>query len=174
MQPSWAITFNSVPIASSANWNNLLAIYNVTNPFQWMDTMNMQKWSQYYKQCQAPHILSWWTVLKHATSSTYLFTYLCYPNLHSRSRTSYMVLIFLAATLTARRYRYVIQALENIKLLGAIYWLTYRVTETHPQGSSNQLVQVIIPRNHRTKHQPSWSIHDSHRIIIRALNTSWR
>jgi hypothetical protein len=72
--------------------------------------VKMQKWSQYYKQCEAPHILSWWTVLKHATSSTYLFTYLCYPNLHSRSRTSYMVLIFLAI-LTARRYPYVMQAL---------------------------------------------------------------
>jgi hypothetical protein len=35
-----------------------------------------KKCSQYYKWLQAPHILSWWTVLKHATSPIYPSTYL--------------------------------------------------------------------------------------------------
>jgi hypothetical protein len=123
-------------------------IYNVINPFQWMDTISLQgsqnklllemserirkKWSQYYKRPQTSHVLSWWSVLKgsacnksHLPFFLHLSTYLCYPNLHSRSRTSYMVLPYLA-NLTTRRCLsiYYPGSIENIKLLGALYWLT--------------------------------------------------
>ncbi len=105
-------------------------IYNVINPFPWITTISLQsktrkllwesseqvhkKWSQYYKQPQISHFLSWWTVLKACNKShlaTYFSPFIYLSMLPKLAlEVSYMVLPYLVIV-TARRYLYVIQAL---------------------------------------------------------------
>jgi hypothetical protein len=144
-QSSWTNTCDSVPIASSVNWNSyyylqcnqpLLMDGYYFPPRQPKQTSFRNEWANTQKVesiLQAtPNVTC--SLLMNSSKSMqqvpstfclHLSAYLCYPNLHLRSRTSYMVLPYLA-NLTTRRCISICYpgSIENIKLLGALYWLT--------------------------------------------------
>jgi hypothetical protein len=99
-------------------------------------------WSQYYKR---PQILLMCSLLMNSSTKSmhqipmhlpillHLSTYLCLPNLHSRSWLSYMLLPYLFGNSNHKMLSICYPgSIKKIKHLGPLYWLTSLSPSPHP------------------------------------------